>query len=249
DTLYAWSGPSLLVVNTRGECAEDQRLSGYYFRETRFLRTLQLRINGHAPWPCEAASVAPDTLTFTYVHPEITEPGGGGTGQAGDEETCDRDGVPERAIDIRVTYSVRAGWLDVSAAIANRARRPLRLAVSWTVGTDFTDIQEAESSRPKDHGLPYQMHIDPEGALDTTLELAPQQLHEIAFRVWPSGTTADLTRDDAEARHAHREQWRRRFARVEIPGNRLAEQIVTDNVRDFASFPLLDGDRDEWLAL
>ena len=41
DTLCAWSGPSLLVVNTRGECAEDQRLSGYYFRETRFLRTLQ----------------------------------------------------------------------------------------------------------------------------------------------------------------------------------------------------------------
>ena len=44
DTLYAWSGQSLLVVNTRGECAEDQRLTGYYFRETRFLRTLQLRV-------------------------------------------------------------------------------------------------------------------------------------------------------------------------------------------------------------
>ena len=249
DTLYAWSGPSLLVVNTRGECAEDQRLSGYYFRETRFLRTLHLRVNGHAPWPCEAASVAPDTLAFTYVHPEITEPSGGGTGQAGDEETCDRDGVPERAIDIRVTYSVCAGWLDVRAAIANRARRPLRLTVAWTVGTDFTDIQEAESSRPKDHGLPYRMRIEPEGALDMRLELAPQELRELAFRVWPSGTTADLTEDDVEARHAHREQWRRRFARVEIPGNRLAEQIVTDNVRDFSSFPLLDGSRDEWLAL
>jgi hypothetical protein len=77
--LYAWSGPSLLVVNTRGECAEDQRLSGYYFREARFVRTLRLRSNGHAPWPCEAASVSPDTLAFSYVHPEITEGGGGGT--------------------------------------------------------------------------------------------------------------------------------------------------------------------------
>ena len=82
DTLYAWSGTSLLVVNTRGECAEDQRLSGYYFRETRFLRTLQLRINGDPPWPCEAASIAPDTLAFTYVHPEINETSGGGSGQA-----------------------------------------------------------------------------------------------------------------------------------------------------------------------
>jgi hypothetical protein len=48
DVLYAWSGPSLLVVNTRGECAEGQRLSGYYFREARFVRTLQLRIDDHA---------------------------------------------------------------------------------------------------------------------------------------------------------------------------------------------------------
>jgi len=86
DTLYAWSGSSLLVVNTRGACAEDQRLTGYYFRETRFLRTLQLRINGQIPWPCEAASLAPDTLAFTYVHPEIAEPGVGGTRQPGDEQ-------------------------------------------------------------------------------------------------------------------------------------------------------------------
>src|SRR5215475_1965407 len=28
DTLYAWSGPSLLVVSTRGERAEDQRPTG-----------------------------------------------------------------------------------------------------------------------------------------------------------------------------------------------------------------------------
>jgi len=183
DTLYAWSGSSLLVVNTRGECAEDQRLTGYYFRETRFLRTLQLRVNGHAPWPCEAASIAPDTLAFTYVYPEITEPRGGGTGQAGDEETCDRDGVPERAIDIRVTYGVRAGWLDVRAVMANRSRRKLRLAVSWTIGADFTDIQEAEASKPKDHGLPYRTRIEPEEALRREIDLSPQQVAEVAFRV------------------------------------------------------------------
>jgi hypothetical protein len=129
DTLYAWSGLSLLVVNTRGECAEDQRLTGYYFRETRFLRTLQLRINGHTPWPCEAAAVSPDTLVFTYVHPEITTPSGGGTGQAGDEENTDRDGVPERAVDVRVTYRVRAGWLDVRSVITN----PTCAALSRTV--------------------------------------------------------------------------------------------------------------------
>jgi N-terminal domain of (some) glycogen debranching enzymes len=103
DMLYAWSGPSLLVVNTRGESAEDQRLSGYYFEETRFLRMLQLRINGHTPWPCEAASVAPDTLTFTYVHPEITTPTGGGTGQAGDEENTAHD-LAKATFDLAQLY-------------------------------------------------------------------------------------------------------------------------------------------------
>ena len=249
DTLYAWSGQSLLVVNTRGECAEDQRLSGYYFRETRFLRTLQLRVNGHTPWPCEAVSVAPDTLAFTYVHPEITEPSGGGTGQAGDEETTDRDGVPERSIDIRVVYRVRAGCLDVSATIANRSRRALHITLTWNLSSDYADIQEAETSHPKDHGLPYRMRIEPEGALDTRLDFAPQQTRETAFRVWPSGTTADLTVDDMEARRAECERWRAGFSRIEVPGNRLAEQIVANNIRDFASFPLLDGARDEWLAL
>ena len=249
DTLYAWSGPSLLVVNTRGECAEDQRLTGYYFRETRFLRTLQLRINGHAPWPCEAASIAPDTLAFTYVHPEITNPTGGGTGQADDEENTDSDGVPERALDIRVLYSVRAGWLDVRVSIANRARQPLYLEVAWTIDADYTDIQEAEASRPKDHHLGFKTRIDPEDALTQEFDLSPQQVRELSFRVWPSRTTADLSGTDVEARHAALQEWRASFARIEIPGNTLAEEIVANNIRDLASFPLLDGDRDEWLAL
>ncbi|HEU5258909.1 MAG TPA: glycogen debranching N-terminal domain-containing protein [Vicinamibacterales bacterium] len=248
DTLYAWSGPSLLVVNTRGECAEDQRLSGYYFREARFIRTLQLRINGRTPWPCEAASIAPDTLAFTYIHPEITTPGGGGTGQAGDEENTDSDGVPERAVDLRVTYTVRAGWLDVRTVIANRARKPLHLKVSWTIAADFADIQEAEWSRPTDHHLGFRTRIDPEDALKQEFDLAPQQSQELVFRVWPSGTRADLSADDVMARHAALDEWRARLSRVESPANRIAEQIIANNIRDFASFPLLDGDREEWLA-
>jgi len=243
------AGPSLLVVNTRGESAEDQRLTGYYFRETRFLRTLQLRVNGHMPWPCEAASLAPDTLAFTYVHPEITEPGGGGTGQAGDEQNTDRDGVPERAVDIRVTYVVRAGWLDVRTVVANRARKRLQLKLSWSIGADFTDIQEAEASRPKDHHLGFKVDIDPDDALEQNVHLGPGQVRDVMFRVRPVGTSADLDVEAVEARHAMLEAWRASFSRIEIPANRIAEQIVANNIRDFASFPLTDGDREEWLAL
>src|SRR6185503_20920489 len=45
------------------------------------------------------------------------------------------------------------------------------------------------------------------------------------------------------------QNWRDRFARIEAPANRTAERIVTANIRDFASFPLLEGRADEWLAL
>ena len=221
-------------------------MRGYYYRETRFLRTLQLRINGYTPWPCEAAAVAPDTLAFTYVHPEITTPGGGGTG---DEENTDRDGIPERAVDVRVTYRVRAGWLDVRTVVANHARRPLHLKLSRTIDADFTDIQEAESSRPRNHHLEFRTRIDPEDALTQEFDLSPQQVRELAFRVLPLGTSADLSAPDVEARQAAVDEWRRLFSRIEIPGNRLAERIVADNVRDVASFPLLDGNPDEWLAL
>ena len=78
DTLYAWKGPSLLIVDTRGDCSADQPLTGYYFRETRFVRTLRFHINGEEPWLCEIAASDPATLAFTYVYPEIADYGGGG---------------------------------------------------------------------------------------------------------------------------------------------------------------------------
>lgn len=71
--LYGWRGPSFVIVNTRGECGEDEPLSGYYFREARFLRTLRLRIDGEGPWLCEAAAVAPARLTLIYTYPEAAE--------------------------------------------------------------------------------------------------------------------------------------------------------------------------------
>ena len=100
DILYAWKGPSLLITSMRRECGNRQDLTGYYFREARFLQTLRLTVNGQPPWLCEAASVRSDRLTFNYVHPEIKNPGGGGTGQSGDEEVIDNAGIPERSLDI-----------------------------------------------------------------------------------------------------------------------------------------------------
>lgn len=275
DTLCAWSGPSLLVVNTRGECGDDQRLAGYYFREARYLRTLQLRINGRTLWPCEASSVAPDTLSFTYVHPETAETTGGGTGQGGDDEPRDADGLPERGIDIRVTYVTRVGSLDVRVELTNRWREKLALHLSWICGADFADIQEADSGRreqkadvrthPEGSSLTYE-YGHPQLSYRTTIvstaswratgngferpiELEPQQRIEFGLHIKPFGSGTDLTDEEITAREAAAGTWRAGFARIEVPRNRVAEAVVADNIRDFGSFPLLDGRRDEWLAL
>ena len=110
---YAWHGQSLLLTNERGECGEDNSLSGYYFREARHLRTLRLEINGQAPWLCESAWREPESLRFLYVHPELAEFGGGGTGYADDAISRDAHGIPHRALDIDVTYDVGIASLDV----------------------------------------------------------------------------------------------------------------------------------------
>ena len=132
-SLYAWYGPSLLLVTAEGHCAAADQLTGYYHREARFLRTWQLQVDDEAPWLCEAAAIAPDRLQFAYVYPEVAEYGGGGSGQSGDDEPRNRHGIPQRAIDIRVEYQVRLNELIVAATIANRALDPLAFDVGLDV--------------------------------------------------------------------------------------------------------------------
>ena len=150
--LYAWKGPSLLVVNTRGECGEDEQLSGYYFREARFLRILRLEINGRSPWPCEAALLEPHVLAFTSIYPELAEFGGGGSGQSGDEVSTDADGIPHRALSLRVGHTVGIGGLTVRLTISNHATRPVETDVAWHLDADFADIQEAHEGKRQQQG-------------------------------------------------------------------------------------------------
>jgi hypothetical protein len=275
DILYAWKGPSLLVVNMRGECGLGHPLSGYYFREARFLRTLRFEINGEAPWLCEAASLDPDSLALNFVHPEIKSPGGGGTGQSGDEETLDVRGIPERSLDIRLSYRVEVAALEIKLMITNRARSPVRFELSWDLGTDYADIQEAQAGKREQEGridlagrddgvefiyrhaqLPYRTKVRHDGRwtlrgerIVTELTLQSQQTEELSIRVIPLTGSRDIEEPAATERESVIQEWRAAFARVEVPRNRLFERALDDNVRDIASFPLLEGERDEWLAL
>jgi glycogen debranching enzyme len=275
DILYAWRGPSLLITNTRGECGADQQLAGFYYREARYLRTLRLEINGQSPWLCDAASTDPARLALTFVYPEITEPGGGGTGQAGDEEGVDADGIPERSLDIRLSHRVTIASLDVALVITNRARRPIGVELRWRLAADFADIQEAQSGRREQEGsvatttsarqvsfayqhprLPFRTDVHHDGRWTPTddglmiqLALSPQQRETLPLRVVPNALEPAMPASAASDTETLATAWQDRFARVEMPGNRLFEEVVSRNIRDLASFPLLDGPTDERLAL
>jgi hypothetical protein len=140
-------GPSLLVTTMRGECGDGHPLTGFYYRETRVLSTLRFEINGTHLWLAEAAASSPDRLDFNYVHPEISRPGGGGTGQAGDEGGVDPHGLPDRSLDVQLSLTTHVGGLDVRLVIANRTRTPVSFALGCLVDADFADIQEAIGGR------------------------------------------------------------------------------------------------------
>lgn len=275
EILYAWKGSSLLVVTPRGECGNNDTLSGFYYREARFLRTFRLLLNGHVPWLCEAAALDPARVSFSYVYPELTRFGGGGSGQSGDEESTDEDGVPHRLLPVHLVYSVRSSGLDVDLWIANHARRDVSCDAAIEVNADFIDIQEAFPGgmkprapvdarvdgtcltlRHRHDQLPYEavFSIDADrtwewntAGLYARLRLASQETTHLQLRLRPS--EPERSAADDEAREHYLQRWRAHFTRVSVPRNRLVEDIVAANVRDVASFPLLEGPRDEWLAL
>jgi glycogen debranching enzyme len=272
---YAWRGPSLVITDIQGECGGEP-LSGYYFREARHLGTLRLEINGGRPWLCEAGSPGPDRLDFGLVYPERTTFGGGGSGQSGDAIERDQHGIPFRSLDLRLSLQVGVAGLTVSLLLTNRALEALDLDVAWRLGADFADIQEAHGGerlqeaeiqceaegnvlrfRYVHPGLPLETRITAAGPggwqaesdrLAAHLRLKVQETAECILTIEPVDPEAPLTPEDVRRREERLRTWLEELVQVQIPGNAIAERIVRRNVRDLASFPLLEGAEDEWLA-
>ena len=275
DLLYGWHGQSLFIVNTRGDCGDDQTLAGFYFREARHLRTLRFGIDGNTPWLSQAAVESPTVLHFDYVYPELHTFGGGGSGQSGDEMQANERGIPYRAIDLRMRYELSVAELRVHLEATNRSRRMVSFEIGWTLDADFADLEEAQAAtREQDAGvdrnydenrlcfryrypeLPYETHIRASGdgvwrATETgvaaQLTLGTKQSATLVLTFEPRDFREPLV--DVTERERTWREWRDGLVRIEAPGSALIEAILDRNVRDFASFPLLSGARDEWLAM
>ena len=277
DTAYAWCGPAVLITNCRGECTDDLTLTGFYFRETRYLATLRLEVDGEPPWLCEIATPEPNRLELLLLYPEMESFGGGGSGQSGDELLRNERGLPYRALNLQLSCRVRPAGLDVELIATNQSPEPVRCEVAWALDTDFADLQEAHAGERQvetpvraepgsaelrlvcEHPrLPLETHIAAVGGaswsvgerrLATTIELAPRQSERLGLRIEAADRERPLDPEEAQKRLEHSRAWAESLARVEIPGNRTAERVISANVRDLTSLALLEGLEDEWLAL
>lgn len=62
---------------------------------------------------------------------------GGRSGQSGDEEPRNRKGIPQRGIDLTLTYRVYIDHLAASVVVANRTKAPLTFELAWILEADF----------------------------------------------------------------------------------------------------------------
>jgi glycogen debranching enzyme len=273
----AWLGPSLLITNEQGECGPAQPLTGFYVRETRHLATLRLEIDGKSPWCCERSRPDSTQLAFVFVHPELTRFGGGGSGVSGDEVTCDEHGIPHRALDLRLIYRLEPHRLRVTLRLCNRSRVRVTPEVAFVVAADYADLLEASEDRRQqeapvgataEDGVIRLRYEHPRLAFSTVIqgwgsgritvephrwasrvELAPQAGATFELQVDAIDPDQEMDETARAARLHHHRRWREGFTRVAVPGNPLAERILGRACEDLASFPSLEGERDEWLSL
>jgi glycogen debranching enzyme len=277
DLPAAWLGPSLLITNHEGECGAAQPLTGFYVRETRHLATLRLEIDGVAPWCCERARPDAAQLAFIFVHPELARFGGGGSGAAGDEVTTDEHGIPHRALDLRLIYRLEPHRLRATLRLHNRSLAWVAPEVAFVVAADYADLLEAHEDRRQQEapvaatvseGVIRLRYEHPRLAFSTTIqgssggqitvephrwasrvELAPQAAATFELQVDACDPDQEMDETARAARAHHHRRWRERFTRVVVPGNPLAERILRRASADLSSFPSLEGQPDEWLAL
>jgi glycogen debranching enzyme len=276
NQLYAWYGPALIVTDQHGECGgANGALSGFYFRETRYLSRLRFEVNGEPPWLCSAGGVRQHQLAFTYAHPELSGGTGGGSDSAQGEQPRDAYGLPRRSLDFLAHYQLGFHSLDVILVLTNRSTEPAALELTWRIDADYADLLEAEAgSRQQDcpvvrlaqpGGIRFR-YQHPElaletlvsadgadwsvasGGLATSLVLRSGEAKTVHLKVIAQGEEDMPSESELSARSEQVGQWHARRARVRTQGEYPFGRMVNQAMDDLGSFALLEGEPKGWLA-
>lgn len=266
NTVFAWRGPAMLVVDPRGSTS-DVASTGFFFRQTRYLRDLRLELFGEAPHACSLAEISPHELEAAYVYPERR---GGGSDQEGKHK-----GLRYEDLDLRLRYEVQPNGLDAELRIVNRWLESATVELGWALSADFADVDEVSSERrqtapvlttPTANGvtfrylhprLPLQTEVTvdgpgawryQDGRLVARVELQRQRETRIALHVRAVDLEDPISDRGADARVRRLEALLDGFTRVEAPGPAPIATMTNASLRDLGSLALLEGREDEWLV-
>lgn len=264
----AWRGPALLVLDADG-CALPDRLTGFFFRESRFVSRLELRLNGERLFCCSAAQAGANRLEFTYVYPPVDIGAGGGSGSGG--QSMYR-GILRRGLDLRLSFDVHPSWVDITLHAANRWQASVDVEIEWLLQADYFDMTEIQSGKPHRERpvsrepdgsalrfvscspeLPFRTEVSGDGLQATdgglagrlTLERQRPLVVQLRIRAIDGENTIGI--DEGLLREVHLERWNRRAAVITSPADGIAT-IVNQGRRDLGSLSLLEGTPDEWLT-
>jgi glycogen debranching enzyme len=256
----------MLILNPAGSTADVEN-TGFYFRQTRYLRDLRLELFGEAPYACSAAEVAPNVLEFSYVYPEKR---GGGSDVGGEH-----NGLRYEDLDIRVNYRLRPNGLDVRVRICNRWLETATLPLTWAVSADFADYGEVFGDRKQQAGIAVDSmaasvrfrYLHPALPLETVAsvdgpgewqyrdgklgaEIVLPRQREVCFtlRVRAVDREDAISDEAAMQREERLRAWHAGVSTVEAPGEAAIARIVNRSMEDIGSLALLEGPDDEWLC-
>jgi glycogen debranching enzyme len=272
DQRYAWRGPSLLLLDNRGRGGLEQ-VTGYYFRETRYLKDLRLWIDGNEAYPCSVAEIDSAELQFSFIYPPVETRGGGGSGSGA---SGTRDGILFRGIDLDLRYRVRVAAIEATLFITNRWQERIDIDLAWEVSADYAGLSEAQAgereqqapveSSAEDSGVRFRYRHErlpletvarvegpgdwgwADGRLAGRLSLVQQQTQEIRLLVEAVDSQRPLDRAGGQKREETMRRWRQSVTRLEAPGETPLVDITNRAIDELGSLALLEGEGDEWLT-
>ena len=265
-TYYAWRGPSMIVLDAQGEAGSLED-SGFFFRQTRYLRELRLELFGESPHFCSIAEIAPNEMEFAYIYPEKK---GGGSDRGGE-----RHGIHYRDLDIRLICRVRANGVMVTLRITNRWIEQTIANIGWRLSADFADYgevfgdckQEAAIRTETDENEVRFQYQHPElpletiirldgpgnwtfsqGRMSADIEMPRQTPIEIKLDIQAVDRADPINDEEANARDIRLAAWQDRITTIDTGDDSEIAAAVNGSMRDIGSLALLEGSENEWLT-
>lgn len=268
---YAWRGPSILIVEPDGSTGGNT-LTGFFFRQTRFLSELRLTVRGETPHLCSIAEVAPDEMELAYVYPEVIGGDGGGSGSAG---LARKDGLLFRDLDLRLRYRVKPASLEVELVVTNRWEEHAEVDVGWQLGADYASIDAALFARDEQDApveavataggvefryrhakLPFITRVVGAGAdwsfaedrLRARVALPRQAETVLSLRVEAYDGDDPIDGPGEALREQTLAGWIEGLAELHSSAETPLVELTNRAARDLGSMALLEGAPDEWLT-